>query len=368
MTQTKTNPASPAGTAPAPLLEIDDLAISFEMDGSERVQAVDGLSLTVHPRQTLALVGESGCGKSVTALSILGLIPCPPGRYDRGSIRFDGRDLGKLTTRERLAVRGGDIAMIFQEPMNSLNPVFTVGEQIIEAIRRHQRVSWREAREIALTAMTEVGIARPEQNLDAYPHEFSGGMCQRAMTAMALACQPRLLLADEPTTALDVTIQAQILDLLGSLREQRGMSMMLITHDLGVVAQIADTVCVMYAGRVLEYANVFDLFDQPLHPYTRGLFASIPRLRDRRRRLKTIKQLIEDPAEFRKLSGARFGVVPWWPAMNAPPDMAVPTSDGVAPSPCRLVEVEPGHWVACWRTEYVENHPVTRPNLDTRRG
>ncbi|MCP3904206.1 MAG: ABC transporter ATP-binding protein [Planctomycetes bacterium] len=366
-TQTTTSSTPAGGKASSPLLEIDDLAISFDVDAPERVQAVDGLTLTVHPRQTLALVGESGCGKSVTALSILGLLPCPPGRYDRGSIRFDGRDLQGLSKRELLAVRGGEIAMIFQEPMNSLNPVFTVGEQIIEAVRRHQRVTWRDARAIALEAMSEVGIARPEQGLSAHPHEFSGGMCQRVMTAMALACQPRLLLADEPTTALDVTIQAQILDLLGSLREQRGMSMMLITHDLGVVAQVADTVCVMYAGRALEYASVFDLFDEPLHPYTRGLFASIPRLRDRRRRLRTVKELIRDPAEFRKLPGIRYGIVPWWPAMNAPPDMAVPPTEGDSPVPCRLVEVAPNHWVSCWRTEYVENHPLTKPDLAARR-
>ena len=202
-----------------PLLEVDDLAVSFanSVDGGPRIQAVDGVRMTVHPRQTLAVVGESGCGKSVTALSTMQLVPRPPGRFDRGAIRFEGRDLLGLSEREMLAVRGGRIAMIFQEPMTSLNPVYTVGDQIIEAICLHQKVSWSEARDAAVRAMKDVGIPKAEERVKAYPHQFSGGMRQRVMIAMALACQPRLLLADEPTTALDVTIQAQILELLREL-------------------------------------------------------------------------------------------------------------------------------------------------------
>jgi ABC-type dipeptide/oligopeptide/nickel transport system ATPase component len=351
-----------AAAAP-PLLEIDDLAVSFDVAGGDRVQAVDGLSLTIHPRQTLALVGESGCGKSVTALSVARLVACPPARYDRGSILLEQRHLLGLSTSEMLRVRGGEIALIFQEPMSSLNPVFTVGDQTIGAIRLHQDVSRRVARRLAMEAMKDVGIPRVEQGLAAYPHEFSGGMCQRAMTAMALACQPKLLLADEPTTALDVTIQAQILGLLGRLQRRTGMSIMLITHDLGVVAQVADVVCVMYAGRVMEYATVHDLFARPHHPYTRGLFSSIPRLDRRRHRLLTVSEIVSDPAEYRKLPGYRYGIVPWWPAADPPDDLAGSAEDGAY----SLVEVEPGHWVGCWRTEYVANHPPSRPDLGYRR-
>ncbi len=271
-----------------PLLEIRDLVVSFDGADGSRTRAVDGLSLTIHPRQMVALVGESGCGKSVTALSVLRLIPSPPSHVERGSIVFEGRDLLSLNDRELLKVRGGEIAMIFQEPMTSLNPVFSIGEQIIEAIVLHQRVKQRQAREIAIESLRAVGIPEPEARLGGYPHEFSGGMRQRAMIAMALACRPKLLLADEPTTALDVTIQAQILDLLSSLREEHGMAILLITHDLGIVAQRADVVCVMYAGRCVEYARVKDLFRNPLHPYTRGLFHSRPTLTERRARLTTV--------------------------------------------------------------------------------
>ncbi len=341
-----------------PLLEIADLAVSFQVSGGA-VQAVDGVSMTIHPRQTLALVGESGCGKSVTAMTVLQLIPRPPGRVDRGSILLDGRDLLSLSERQMLEVRGGDVAMIFQEPMTSLNPVYTIGDQIIEAILLHQDVTPAEAVEIAAVAMKDVGIPDPRGRLRAYPHQFSGGMRQRAMIAMALACRPRLLLADEPTTALDVTIQAQILRLLEDLRRSRGMAMMLITHDLGVVAENADVVCVMYAGRAVEYATVYDLFEKPLHPYTRGLFSSIPRIGEARRRLTTIEQVIGDPAEFNKLPGREKGIVPWWPAMPPPPDLA--RSPGGSDSV--LHEIEPGHWVGCWRTEHLEHRPSRRPDL-----
>jgi ABC-type dipeptide/oligopeptide/nickel transport system ATPase component len=305
---------------------------------------------------------------------MLQLIPRPPGRIERGSVMFDGRDLLKLSEREMLRVRGRQIAMIFQEPLTSLNPVCSVGDQIIEAIRLHQRVSRGAARKIAVQAMKDVGISRPEQSLKAFPHEFSGGMCQRAMTAMALACQPRILLADEPSTALDVTIQAQILQLLRGLQERTGMSIMLITHDLGVVAQVADVVCVMYAGRVVEYATVYDLFDKPHHPYTRGLFHSIPRLSGRRHRLLTVGELVSKPAEFRRMPGHELGLVPWWPGMDPPEEMSSPLAaaavdgkNGAGPADYRLFEVEPNHWVGCWRTEYVAGHPPTRPDLEFRR-
>ncbi len=345
-----------------PLLEITDLGVCFDVAGGV-VRAVDGVSLTVHPRQTVALVGESGCGKSVTAMTVLQLIPRPPGRIERGSIHFEGCDLLSLSERQMLRVRGGEIAMIFQEPMTSLNPVYTIGDQIIEAILLHQEVTHRKAVEIAVQAMKDVGIPDPRGRLRAYPHQFSGGMRQRAMIAMALACQPKLLLADEPTTALDVTIQAQILDLLARLRSERDMAMMLITHDLGVVAETADVVCVMYAGRVVEYATVFDLFERPHHPYTRGLFASIPRITDSEHRLTTVDEVIGNPDEFRKLPGYHNGIVPWWPTMPPPADRA--TSPGGSDS--LLYEVEPNHWVGCWRTEYLEHRTIRPPDMDFRR-
>jgi ABC-type dipeptide/oligopeptide/nickel transport system ATPase component len=358
-------PSNDPARTEAPLLEVRDLHVSFDVGADERVRAVNGLDVTVHQGQTVALVGESGCGKSVTALTTLGLVPQPPGRVDRGEILFEGRDLLTFSESEMLKVRGGDIAMIFQEPTSSLNPVYSVGDQIIEAIRLHQRVSKRAARKLAVQALREVGIARPEGNLKAYPHEFSGGMCQRAMAAMALACQPKLLLADEPTTALDVTIQKQILQLLADLKRARGMGVLLITHDMGVVASVADVVCVMYAGRVVEYANVFDLFDRPLHPYTRGLFHSIPRVSARAERLRTVRETVSDPGEFRRLSGAQYGVIPWWPDHQAPPDLVSPRDvRGATSAECALMEIDEGHWVNCWRTEYVAGHPSTRPNLD----
>ena len=342
-----------------PLFEVADLAVSFDNPGGERIQAVDGASMTIYPRQTLAVVGESGCGKSVTAMSAMQLIPRPPGRFDRGSALFNGRDLLTLSEREMLKVRGKDIAMIFQEPMTSLNPVYTIGDQIMEAILLHQNVNHEGAMDIAITAMDDVGIPDPRQRLLAYPHQFSGGMRQRVMIAMALACQPKLLLADEPTTALDVTIQAQILDLLRSLQRDRDMGMMLITHDLGVVAENADVVCVMYAGRVVEYARVQPLFERSFHPYTRGLFSSIPKLDERKKRLTTVDQIIRNPDEFRKLPGAEKGVIPWWPTMPSPPDLA--KSPGG--SEYVLHEIEPDHWVGCWRTEYLEANPTRRPDI-----
>jgi ABC-type dipeptide/oligopeptide/nickel transport system ATPase component len=343
----------------APLVEVRDLAVSFEAPG-RNIQAVDGVDLTIHEGQTLAVVGESGCGKSVTALSMLQLIQRPPGRYDRGSIFFRGQDLLQFTERQMLSVRGRDIAMIFQEPMTSLNPVHTVGDQIMEAIRLHQNVKHREARSMAIQAMVEVGIADAATRLKSYPHEFSGGMQQRVMIAMALACQPQLLLADEPTTALDVTIQAQILDLLGRIRHQRRMAVMLITHDLCVVAENADVVCVIYGGRVVEYARVHEIFERPYHPYTRALLGSIPQLRQRKHRLATVADVVADPKEFRKLPSRAYGVVPWWPTMEPPTDLS-PRPDG---GDFHLYEVEPEHWIGCWRGEYLANHPVSRPDVN----
>jgi ABC-type dipeptide/oligopeptide/nickel transport system ATPase component len=340
------------------LLEITDLTVSFPGG-----RAVDGLGLTVHPRQTLALVGESGCGKTVTALTVLRLVPCPPARIERGAVRYRGRDLLALNERQMRSVRGGEIAMIFQEPMTSLNPVSSVGGQILEAVRLHRKVGPGEATGIAERALRDVGIPDAGRCLRAYPHELSGGMCQRAMIAMALSCRPTLLLADEPSTALDVTVQAQILQLLVRLQREHGMALVLITHDLGVVAENADVVCVMYAGRAVEYARVRDLFAGPLHPYTRGLFAAIPKVGAPRRRLTTVDRIVGDPAEFRKLPGHDRGVVPWWPAMS-PPDRLAATDDG---RDSVLHEVEPEHWVACWRTEHLAVHPARRPDLDFRR-
>ncbi len=366
MSQTTTEPTTntPASKNPRPLFEVADLAVSFDMGPDEaRVQAVDGVSMTIHPRQTLAVVGESGCGKSVTAMSAMQLVPRPPGRFDRGSILFEGRDLLSLTEEQMLKLRGKDIAMIFQEPMTSLNPVYTIGDQILEAILLHQDVTPEQAVEIAIKSLDDVGIPNPKERLWAYPHHFSGGMRQRVMIAMALACQPKLLLADEPTTALDVTIQAQILDLLRDLQQTRDMGMMLITHDLGVVAGNADVVCVMYAGRVVEYANVFDLFERSYHPYTRGLFNSIPKIHEDKVRLTTIDQIITNPDEFKRLPGYDKGIVPWWPTMPPPDDLAT-SPEG---SQYILHEIEPNHWVGCWRTEYLESHPTRRPDLTFRR-
>jgi len=351
----------------SPLLRVSDLAVSFENGSGPRIQAVDGVRLSIFPRQTLAVVGESGCGKSVTAMSTMHLIPRPPGRFDRGTAMFaadDGpRDLLKLSENEIRRLRGNEIAMIFQEPMTSLNPVYTIGDQITEAILLHQAVSGRDAEQLAVESMADVGIPEPASRMRAYPHQFSGGMRQRVMIAMALACRPKLLLADEPTTALDVTIQAQILELLRQLQSQRQMGIMLITHALGVVAENADVVCVMYAGRVVEYANVFDLFDNPMHPYTRGLLASIPKIGEVRDRLVTIKDVVDNPAEFRKLPGAERGVVPWWPWSTPPKDLAA------RPGPAGdyyLQEVTKDHWVGVWRTEAVGGHESRPPELSYR--
>jgi len=257
------------------LLEVRDLVVSFHTDAGV-IRAVDGVSFEVPRGKTVGLVGESGCGKSVTSLSIMGLLPMPPGRIERGSLRFDGQELVGLSERELRSLRGRKIGMIFQEPMTALNPVFTVGMQVMEAVRAHAKVSRSAARARAIELFTRVGIPAPEERIEAYPHQLSGGMRQRVMIAIALASEPELLIADEPTTALDVTIQAQILDLLASLQRDLGMSMLLITHDLGVVAEQAHEVVVMYAGKVVERASAKELFASPQHPYTRGLLRSVP--------------------------------------------------------------------------------------------
>jgi len=278
------------GAASAPLLDVRNLTTQFRTDDGI-VRAVDNVSFSINSGETLCVVGESGSGKSVTALSIMRLVREPAGRIATGEIFYNGRDLLRLAKSEMMKVRGKDIAMIFQEPMSSLNPVFTIGEQIAEAIRLHEGLNKRNAMDRAIEMLRIVRIPAPEKRAKEYPHLLSGGMRQRVMIAMALSCRPKLLIADEPTTALDVTIQAQILDLLNELKEKFGMAILLITHDMGVVAETAQRVAVMYAGQVIEEANVRELFADPLHPYTQGLLRSIPRIdlaSDRRHRLEQI--------------------------------------------------------------------------------
>jgi len=289
--------AAAAPPDPQPLLEVRDLRTHFFTDDGV-VKAVNGVSFQVFPGETLGLVGESGCGKSVTALSILRLIPSPPGRIVSGEIRYRGEDLLRLPAGDMRRIRGNEISMVFQEPMTSLNPVYTCGDQIVEAIRLHQGLGKRPARDRAIEMLRLVGIPAPEQRVDEYPHQLSGGMRQRVMIAMALACSPSVLIADEPTTALDVTIQAQILELLRRLQTELGMALVLITHDLGVVAEVADHVAVMYGGRIQEYTDAETLFRRTLHPYTGGLLASLPKLGQAAERLRPIPGAVPSPAEF----------------------------------------------------------------------
>ncbi|MBN8597118.1 MAG: ABC transporter ATP-binding protein [Planctomycetes bacterium] len=332
-----------------PVLSVRGLKVSFppRSPGAERFLAADGVSFTIYPRQTVAIVGESGSGKSVTAMTMLRLLPSS--RVEAGVADFRSRtgvkDLAALDLASMRRIRGSEIAMVFQEPMSSLNPVFTVGEQIVEAVRIHQDADRKHAKKIAIEAMAGVGIRDPESRFSQYPHQFSGGMRQRVMIAMALSCRPSLLIADEPTTALDVTIQAQILDLLRELKESRSMSVLLITHDMGVVAENADVVCVMFAGRVVEYAAVEELFARPLHPYTRGLLASIPRLGFPRARLATVREVVENEVEFAPIPircdpGGTGSVAPWFPGRTPPSD--------ADESGCSLCEILPGHWVCGW--------------------
>ena len=320
------------------LLEVKDLKTSFHTDDGV-IRAVDGVSLTVEPEQTLGIVGESGCGKSVTALSIMGLVQKPVGRIEGGEILFNRKgeiiDLLKLDPQGKAmrSIRGNEIAMIFQEPMTSLNPVYTVGNQIMEAICLHQRVNKKEARKIAIEMLKEVGIPLPEQRIGQYPHELSGGMRQRVMIAMALSCHPSLIIADEPTTALDVTIQAQVLDLVMSLRNRLKTAILLITHDLGVIAGIADEVVVMYLGKVVEYSKTRDLFHHPKHPYTQGLLHSIPSLTTKAR-LTPIQGVVPD-------------------LLNPPPGCGFEPRCSKSIEICKkeipsLREIAPKHRTACW--------------------
>jgi peptide/nickel transport system ATP-binding protein len=293
---------------PEAVLSVRRLTTAFHTDRGT-FSAVDDVSLEVNAGSTLAVVGESGCGKSVTALSIMRLVPSPPGEIKSGEIQFKGKNLLALGDEEMRKVRGDQVAMIFQEPMTSLNPVYTIGSQIVEAVRIHRKVSRKEARARAIEMLKLVGIPSPEERVDAYPHQLSGGMRQRVMIAMALSCDPSLLIADEPTTALDVTIQAQILDLLRRLQAELGMSILFITHDLGVVAEFANDVAVMYAGRVVEKAAVTEIFKRPLHPYTRGLLMSVPDMEAARehgkpRRLPTIEGMVPDLVNLP--TGCRF--------------------------------------------------------------
>lgn len=276
-----TDPQGQDATMPQaapPLLEVDDLETSFIVGEGETIRAVNGVTFTVNAGETIAIVGESGSGKSVTSLSIMRLLPKKIGKISRGKIRLRGRDLVDLTDRQMRAIRGNDIGMIFQEPMTSLNPVHTIGRQIAEVVIEHRKVSKAEAHERAIEMLKTVGIPEPARRATQYPHEMSGGMRQRAMIAMALVCEPSVLIADEPTTALDVTIQAQILDLMRGLQQQLGMAIVFITHDLGVVSEMAQRVVVMYAGQVVETGTVDEIFSRPLMPYTAGLMQSIPRM------------------------------------------------------------------------------------------
>jgi oligopeptide/dipeptide ABC transporter ATP-binding protein len=332
----------PETVTAGPLLEIDNLQTHFFTAGGT-VRAVDGVSYSVAAGETLGVVGESGCGKSVTALSILRLVADPPGRIVGGAIRFAGKNLLELSESEMEDVRGNDISMIFQEPMTSLNPLMTVGRQISEAIALHQGLSRREATDRAIEMLRRVHIPEAERRVHAYPHQLSGGMRQRAMIAMALSCNPKLLIADEPTTALDVTIQAQILDLMRELQDTLGTAIMLITHDMGVVAENADRVVVMYAGRKVEEANADDLFEQPAHPYTKGLLGSLPNLEvaahtgSRRPRLTEIKGMVPSLAGLPQ--GCSFA-----------PRCVFATDECRAAYP-PLAAHRPGHLVACWHAE-----------------
>jgi oligopeptide/dipeptide ABC transporter ATP-binding protein len=334
--------AEPHATPPRAVLEIENLQTHFFTAGGV-VRAVDGVSYAVRSGEILGVVGESGCGKSVTALSVLRLVADPPGRIVGGAIRFEGTNLLDLTESEMEAIRGNEISMIFQEPMTSLNPLMTVGRQISEAIALHQGLSRSDAMDRAVEMLRRVHLPEPEQRAHAYPHQLSGGMRQRVMIAMAVSCSPKLLIADEPTTALDVTIQAQILDLMRELQDTLGTAIILITHDMGVVAENADRVVVMYAGRKVEEASAQDLFECPGHPYTKGLLGSIPNVEvaahtpNRRSRLNEIKGMVPSLA-------------------NLPKGCTFAPRCGLASDQCRaeyppLAQHRSGHWVACWHAE-----------------
>jgi len=333
-----------------PILKVENLRTYFYTD-SGVARAVDGVSFHVNPGETLGIVGESGSGKSVSALSVMRLIPEPPGRIEPGSkILFRGdrgvEDLARASEERMRKIRGNDIAMIFQEPMTSLNPVFRVGDQIMESLRLHQGLSKRDARERAIDMLKLVGIPIPDQRVDEYPHQLSGGMRQRVMIAMALACDPKVLIADEPTTALDVTIQAQILELLNRLQEELGMAIILITHDLGVVAETCDRVIVMYGGQVFEEGPVMDVFHDPQNPYTEGLLRSIPRLGSSTKRLAVIPGVVPSPMDWP--TGCRFHArcpYGWEKTEKEEPP---------------LFEIAPGRKNKCWLVKYPERREEIR--------
>jgi peptide/nickel transport system ATP-binding protein len=333
------------------LLEVEGLRTSFRQEEGGEFAAVDGVGFSLQAGRTLGIVGESGCGKSVTSLSIMGLLPKGQGRISGGSIRFEGRDLATLSAAEMRALRGNRMAMIFQEPMTSLNPAFTIGDQLVEAIRAHRDMDAARARERAIEMLRRVRIPSPEQRVDEYPHKLSGGMRQRVMIAMALACEPRLLIADEPTTALDVTIQAQVLDLMRTLREETGTAIILITHDLGVVAELADDVLVMYSGRIVERAPVERLFARPQHPYTVGLLGSIPSLHLEQDRLHAISGQV--PTPMTRVQGCRF-------APRCP--FAIEKCRAEDPP---LLDMGDGHQSACWRAPLEQLLPALRRDKET---
>jgi peptide/nickel transport system ATP-binding protein/oligopeptide transport system ATP-binding protein len=317
-----------------PLIDVKNLEVQFEVRGVT-LRAVDDVSFVIAPGETLGLVGESGCGKSVTASAIMRLVPQPPGRISSGQILFDEVDLLNLTEKEMRGIRGNRISMIFQEPMSSLNPVYTVGDQVAEVIELHQKLKRKEAMDKVVEVFGQVGIPAAKTRVNEHPHKMSGGMRQRVMIAMALACNPRLMIADEPTTALDVTIQAQILDLMNKLKADTGASILFITHDLGVIAEMAQTVAVMYAGKMMEYAAVTDLFDNPRHPYTVGLMTSVPALGKGKDRLATIPGVV--PSLFNIPEGCPY-------YERCPDQMPV----------CRhelpvMTHLENGHRVRCWK-------------------
>jgi len=323
-----------------PILRVSNLKTVF-FTRSGTVPAVNDVSFEVRRGETLGLVGESGCGKSVTSLSILRLIPPRSGTIEHGSVMYGGRDLMKLSDEEMRQIRGGDIAMVFQEPMTALNPVLTIGQQIVETILLHEDMTHEQARQRAIEMLRTVHISEAERQIDNYPHQLSGGMRQRAMIAMALSCNPKVLIADEPTTALDVTIQAQILELMKELQEKFGTAIIMITHDLGVIAETADRVAVMYAGRKVEEADVQDLFDDPIHPYTQGLLQAIPGMS------------FDDPNAPRRRLYAIEGTVP--ALSDLPPGCSFAPRCPLASDICRqivppLEEKKPRHWAACWNS------------------
>ena len=321
------------------ILEIHNLRVHFDTDEG-LVKSVDGVDLEIAKGTTLGLVGESGCGKSVTCLSILRLIPSPPGVIAGGEIMYKGKDLLNLSEKEMEGIRGNDISMIFQEPMTSLNPVFTVGDQIQEAIMLHQNRTDSEAQELVIDILKKVGIPSPEIRANDYPHQMSGGMKQRVMIAMALSCNPDLLIADEPTTALDVTIQAQILDLMKSLQDEFSMSILMVTHDLGVVADMASHVAIMYASQIVEYGPVKDIYNNPRHPYTLGLFTSIPVLGQKKKDLYVIPGNVPNPLAFP--DGCKF-----WPRCAFAQDICHTNEPD-------LKEVTPGHTAACHFSDSID--------------